>query len=182
MKSALLSVDPGIRGCGCAFFVDSVLAACANVINPTKSGGGPRECAMMARAVTDWWGREAGAADCAVLSEIAVEWPQVYQRGGGRTVGDPNDLLPLAGVDAAIAALFSGTTVKHYLPREWKGGVEKEVTADRVRVRLMSSETVALGDGLKKVTASLGHNVFDGVAIGLKHLGRFERKRVFALK
>lgn len=175
--NTLLSVDPGIRGCGAALFRAGELVACAYVKNPMKSGSGPAECASMVCAVCI-----CGMLDLVIINVLVVEWPQVYQRGGGRTRGDANDLLGLAGVGGGLAARFweADTKVRSVSPSEWKGQVPKDAIALRVESRLSEAERVAYDAGVTAVAPSLRHNVSDAVGIGLWGLGRFERRRVIS--
>jgi hypothetical protein len=188
--SFLLAVDPGIRGVGAALFEwqkegspNWLLRAASYVRNPAREGNGPRECAAMARGVDRWlssvWNGIGGFACHDLIDTIALEWPQVYRQG--QLKGDPGDLLPLAGVDAAIAALAPSVQIKHYLPREWKGQLPKgAVFEGRVMDRLSTSELAILNETLRGLTPSLHHNVWDAVGLGLFRLGRFDQKRVFA--
>lgn len=167
----LVAVDPGIRGCGVAVFRGPTLVKAAYVENPCREGNRAAEAATMAS-----WVR--GAADAGdPVSEVAVEWPQVYARQirSGSSAGDPNDLTPLAGVVSAVALAFFPAKCSSYLPAEWKGQMTKEACRVRVAMRL-SPEEHALVDG--SATRSKVHNVWDAVGVGLHHLGRFERRRV----
>ena len=178
----ILSIDPGIRGCGVATYVDGKLYSCAYVKSPTKTGHGPRESERVATAVLRWWWDVWGY--CSKLDILVLEYPQIYQRGENRTKGDPNVcVLPLVGVVCALAALFPESEVVAVQPSAWKGGVPKEdergdnVVLGRLRERLSPEELVVLERGLKEAGA-LGHNVVDGVSLGAWSLGRFKRKRV----
>jgi len=173
----LLATDPGIRGTSAALFRDKQLMRCAYIENPRRTGNRAAECAAVARYVA-LWSRLAPGDDV----ELAVEWPRVYDsaiRQGAKSVSgkDPNDLLPLAGIDAALAALFPGATTTSYAPSEWKGQMPKEVCHARLRKRLDASELAALDSDLDKVAPSLRHNVLDAVGIGLHHLGRLAPRR-----
>ena len=167
--SIILAIDPGIRGVGAALFVNSWLEACAYVANPSTKGNGPLECLTMAKAVNKW----CQLMGHLVIDELVVEWPQVYKV----SKGDPNDLLALAGVDAALAVEFyQGPYFKmtHYKPREWKGTAPKEVFAKRILSRLTPDELLLIPSGY------LAHNAIDAVGTGLYKLGKLEPKRVFA--
>ena len=175
--STILSIDPGIRGVGVAVWRHGRLHAAAWVQNPCSTGSGPREAAEAARAVHVHCG-------LARLDTLVLEYPQIYSRGGGRTKGDPNDLLPLAAVDGALAALFPEAAVVYFTPSVWKGQVDKPKSVHeeyaierRVRERLDESELLRIvWPGNKKHR----WDVVDALGVGLHHLGRFERKRVFA--
>lgn len=183
--SMLLAVDPGIRGCGVALFGDARLVACAYVKNVARKGSGPWECAQMAEAVIRW-AVSCQAPYSRLLDDekliLGLEQPQIYARGGGRTKGDPNQLLALAGIGGALAARFPVAQVQHVVPHAWKGtipkGKENEIIRGRVESRLFVEERVPYEEGIG-IARSIAHNVVDAVALGLYFLGRFERRRVF---
>lgn len=162
-----LTVDPGIRGCGTALFDASTLLRAAYVRNPCKSGNGPHECREMAWQVALW------VKGYVPVREIIFEWPRVYT--AAKLEGDPNDLPPLVGIDCAIAAFFPGVPVLRYFPEQWKGTTDKEVMNARVMSRLSDVERGRVEDA-----GHLTHNVLDAVGIGLHHIGRLVRRRVFA--
>lgn len=166
-----LAVDPGIRHCGVAAIDDAYgegparIVACALLKNPETEGAGPRECAFMARQVLSW-NPGIGAG------EAVLEWPQVYTHGSI----DRNDLLPLAGVQAAIAAGLRMCEIVAPLPAKWKGQVKKEVMLRRIESR-MHPEERALVDALK-LPKSLRHNVIDACGLALWRVGRLVFERV----
>jgi len=154
------------------------LIAAAYVPNPEKSGGGPHESAQMARAILSWAMAKAGEG----ISEAALEYPRTYSGRASR--GDANDLFPLAAVDGALAALLAFSKVKHYTPSEWKGGTQKPdstkepyVVEAKVRMRLSPEELSCIE---WPGNVKHGYDIVDSVGIGLHHLGRFERLRVYA--
>lgn len=159
----MLSVDPGIRGCGVALWESAAkrLVSCAYVKNPALTGEGPVEAARMAGAIYTLNAKND-------VSFLALEWPQVYRVG--KQKGDNNDLLPLAGVQAALVALFPLAGVGVVRPHAWKGQVPKDVMCNRVVGRLVGPEvTVFRKCGVAK---SLEHNVIDALGIGLHALHR----------
>jgi hypothetical protein len=184
----LLAIDPGTRGCGCAVFVEGELRVAAYVVNPVKEGSGPGECAQMARAVhMAYWGMPALSA----FDVLALEVPQIYSRGGGKSIGDPNNIMPLFGVVAAIAALHPTAHVEWERPRGWKGNTCKPSNAkdgyvikERVLERLTKPEReVVAWPSLSKSTDTAKKqdwDVADAIGIGMFVLGRFERVRAFA--
>lgn len=172
----VLAVDPGARGCGCALFQDKRLVRAAYVSNPcevTADEGRAAAAGAMAAAVASWLG--------CYIDALAVEWPRVYATSirRGTSHADPNDLLPLAGVDAALAALVAPNTCASYCPSEWKGQVPKDTYALRILDRLDASE-LAIVEAVSDSCKSKAHNVVDAVGIGLHHLGRLARRRVLA--
>jgi hypothetical protein len=173
---SLLALDPGIRGCGVARFADDRLVWCAYVKNPMKKGTGPAACASMVGALLHL--TTAGTYD-----NIVVEWPRIYQRGGGKSKGDPNDLRDLCGVSAGLACYYRGLSISHVEPAEWKGQLPHEAVELRVLQHLSPQELgpdelEAYKEGLKSGGKTFGHNVTDAVGIGLHALGRFEPVRI----
>lgn len=174
----ILSIDPGIRGCGAAVWLDGRLVACAYVPNPAKKGGDMPEVRSMADAVYEWARGQINHTE--TFAEVVVEFPQVYFGAGKVKKGaDTNDLLTLAAVDGAIATRFPLASVGSYKPAEWKRQMNESVTTARVESRLDSVES-AVYERAKSKAKSLAHNMVDAVGVGLKHLGRFEPERAFA--
>ena len=164
----ILAVDPGIRGCGAAVFQAERLLAAEYVRNPCIAGSIPDAILDMARAVVVWfWSVGLQAPDA-----LVIEWPQIYR--AGKMKGDQNDLLPLVGVDLAIAAKLNVQTIA-YRPAEWKGQMTKDATQARVTARLDRVETNRI-----RHAGAKDHNTYDAIGIGLHHIGRFQPTRVFA--
>lgn len=171
--SLVLSVDPGIRACGCAIFRDGVLIFAAFVKNRVDAGNGPRESEQMAQAIVIWFVERVGSVNG--LDDLVLEYPQTYSGRAKR--GDANDLFPLAAVDGALAALFPKAQLTSFLPFAWKQNIDADVMIERIKGRLTPEEKARVA---LPTAASLHHNVWDGVGVGLAHLGRLERKRAFA--
>lgn len=154
----LCAIDPGLRHCGVALFGNDSLLRSATVVNSPAVGRGPAAWNQMALAVAHW-----------VAGFLAViEVPRIYPRGDQRK-GDLNDLLEVAGVVGAIAG--RAHNVIGVYPADWKGQVPKNVMNKRVLGLLSAAER-------SRIT-SFDHNALDAVGIGLHHLGRLNRKRVF---
>jgi hypothetical protein len=159
-----LAVDPGIRGCGVAVFKADRLVHAAYVPNPVKHGYDLDAVLGMARAVV-------GKTES--VDTVVSERMQVYAPGKGK--GDPNDLIPLAAVTGAIAALTGARLTTWVLPRVWKGTLPKGAAFEaRLFERLTNDERSAI-----QYCGSMLHNVYDAIGIGLFQAGRFDRKRVF---
>ena len=194
----VLCVDPGIRIAGAALFRDRALVA-TSVVRGTKTGNRATECAQMAREIvswynTVWWQLNTPRplmSQVPVPQEFLSEWPQIYTRD--KSKGDPNDLLPLAGVCSAVAALLTDTVCVSYHPKDWKGTVDGDAMMKRVLERLEPGElTVSAGSllRLKPKTAdqsilelcrsTTAHHAVDAIGIGLHHFGRLTRRRFFA--
>lgn len=159
MTVALLSIDPGLRGCGVAFWKNSTLEKASYVKNPSPADG-PAAWTVMAFAVSSEF-RQAYDAD------VAVEIPRVYP---GVRENDPNDLLQLAGVVGAIVGHIYPLSVRHYYPADWKGQVPKAVMTSRIVERVTQEEHSRVNS-----VGRLDHNTWDAVGIGLFHLGRMKR-------
>lgn len=191
--SLALAIDPGTRVTGCSLWNTEwkKLLFAGAVKNPIREGSGPRECASMGIEVSSWVGfKELNDR----ITQLIFEYPQIYARGKG-SKSDPNRIMPLAGVDSAIATLFPTAVVTTYKPRDWKNTVEKPdhsskpyVIEARVLERLDDQEKMcvswpvdACGKGkVTGVAREQNWDVADSIGVGLHFFGRFERKRVFA--
>ncbi len=174
---SLLAVDPGVRGCGVALFNDVGLLVAAAYVNNAVHPPETRLCraeeaANMAASIFDKF-------KYAAVSEMVVEWPTVYATmiRKGESPGDPNDLLPLAGIVSATAALFAVKT-ESVRPASWKGQMSKDVSRYRITTRLSPNELEVLQAACRETKKDLGHNIWDGVGIGLYYLDRLKPHKV----
>lgn len=169
-KYRLVTVDPGLRGCGVAVFNKGVLLEAQYVKNPNEKDRGPVAHAMMAEAILKQLpnGYEYMA--------MAVEFPRIYP---GLSDIDLNDLLDVAGVASAFvsaAAWYPDSSLmlgsaRFVYPSEWKGTIKKKIMTERIQNSLTESER-----GLIKSVGSKDHNTIDAVGIGLHFLGRLNKK------
>lgn len=189
----ILSVDPDVRAPGCALWTDEAKLVAAGIAKSTiEEGSGPGECSAAAHAVAAWvetvcirrGHTRLELHNFPYITTYCVEFPQIYQREANKTKADPNVLLPIAGVAAAIAVLFPQAKVKYCTPHDWKGNVGKPKTVKepypieaRVRERL-APEELSVIDWPKSKNA--GYDVTDGIGVGLYLLGRFSPIRRFA--
>ena len=193
----LLSVDPGVNFCGAALFNPGGTLVAAKAI---RGSGFKNDIAGLRKVAVDlyqWADFTAKRAwidgRCGLgVSVLAMEWPQVYA-GRQRGRKDPNNLLPLAALDGAIATKFFDTsTFALYLPHDWKGSKKANPTARWVLSRLSNEERAQVED-LDAFEAALAiaesenedvghyvHNTVDAIGIGLHHLGRLGKRRVIA--
>ena len=171
----ILAVDPGIGGCGVALAVPGRLVRAGYVKSPRKKAGDPcSDAVLAARAVWRWVWNERET-----IARALVEWPRVYPAGKAKRGADPNDLLLLAGVDAAIAVLLD-CPVESIYPRDWKGTLDPDIVCDRIRDELLTPEERARVE--LPSAKSLHHNVYDACGIALHALNRGPvngRTRVF---
>lgn len=161
----LAAVDPGLNRSGVALFHRGDLWDVQCVHYPDVGSVGGRAIEMGLAIGGYVLGRVS------TVDVLAAEWPQIYQRGQGRTKGNPNDLVPLAGVIGAVAADVSPKQTRIFLPSEWKGQVPKDTMKSRIVGALTDAE-------LSRVPKRLAHDGYDAIGVGLFALGRLARKRV----
>jgi hypothetical protein len=160
----LLAVDPGLHHCGVSYWDRGKLVRAELVKNPLSRPGDGAKCAgPMSWAVRDAWMQHRGAAGPPALAELVLELPQIYQGRGGVA----SDIIDLAAVVGAVASALGGSVQTFYRPRDWKGQVPKEIHHPRVIAALQPNEMSAVR---LCQPASLMHNVWDAVGLGLAHL------------
>lgn len=109
---------------------------------------------------------ELGLSEVGLEDSLVLEIPQIYP---GPRAEDPNDLIDLAGVLGAICGKMQDGQVEWSpLPREWKGQLPKEITQQRVDLRLSQGEKNKIIWPIK----SLCHNVYDAIHLGIVYLER----------
>ncbi len=157
--SWLITIDPGLRGCGCALWrPNKMLDRAKYVVAHDGFEGLAPAVARMANAVRHWQPVGDGS--------VVIEIPQTY--GGRAKKGDANDLIALGAVCGALLAQL-GRPTTFVTPHEWKGSTPKEVTARQVKDKLTAEEWARVEWPTAK---GLRHNVIDGIGIGLAQLGR----------
>lgn len=180
-RKVLVALDPGLRECGVAIFdlASGELLAAGMPENPERKARGLAAWARMAAAVVGYVSacleplRAAGA-----LGQVGVasECPQVYT--AGKSKGDPNDLIELAGVVGRVAGGLRAASERSYLPREWKGTLDGDVMVERIKARvderLVERARVQLPRAQDK-----HHNVWDAIGVGLHVVGRLAPRKVF---
>ncbi len=171
--SYLLAIDPGIAGCGIACMgAYSNLVHAAYVPNPThnsKKEHDPPQVLGAAKAVHEYIWRIFKEEP----ARVVFEWPRIYSID--KQKGDPNDLPALVGISMALCGMLPFSECDRFYPYEWKGQMKKKVTEERAFERLEPAEVEAI----VKCAPRLMHNVHDAIGIGLKAVGRFERRRVY---
>lgn len=177
----MLSIDPGTRVCGAAWWRDGMLEGATVVRNPIEEGSGPRECASIANEISSWWTQKIS---CSSPDVLALEVPQIYARAAGKSKGDPNKIMPLFGIGVALAALLPRSEVRFGVPHDWKGGVKKPKSVkDTYAIEVRVLERLSMAEQAVISWPTNGRQVWDvvdAIGIGLHHLGRFERHRVLA--
>jgi Holliday junction resolvasome RuvABC endonuclease subunit len=161
----VIAIDPGLRHCGVACFKDGKLAGASLVLSPCTEERGPVAWRAMADAVHTFYPCRGHV--------LVIEGQKVYP--GALAVGDPADLLELAGVCGAIVQTDL-VNVHRYFPYEWKGQVPKAKKGGKYIIEERVRRVLDIGEMPKVPWAmpdSKRHNVIDAIGIGLKMLGRF---------
>lgn len=157
----LCSIDPGLRHCGVALWdVSACKLKKAALVCGAADNTDAAAWVKMADNVAAFVSTHGGQSE-----NLAIEMPQIYV--GPRAKGDNNDLIQLAAVVGGITHAL-GLPTRVYRPAQWKGQVPKDIMCKRVQGRLSPEELAAIDFPIK----SLQHNVWDGIGIGLKYLGR----------
>lgn len=168
----MLSVDPGVDGCGVAAWEAGLLVRAEYV---RAKLGVDVEHSMLDWELAAWCVWRDHATDGNV-KELVLEHPQVYAK---RLNTDPADLITLALLGGAVAGLFRvenpALRVVTYLPAEHKGQVPKPkkstdpyIIAERAKKRLSPAEL----ERVESCAPSLAHNVWDAIWLGLHYQGR----------
>lgn len=173
--SELLAIDPGLRNPAGAIFRDDVLVAASRIKVSRDHHALPvgERCRQVAELVTRWYLDQAAGPP--LLSLVVIEWPQIYR--AVKSKGDPNDLVPLAGLGVAIGALL-GAEICSPTPAEWIGQRKKVTTGDP----LASPRGAYIWERLTDAERSrvvLSHDAIDAVGLGLWRLGRLKPVRVY---
>ena len=161
----MICIDPGLRGCGVAFFLEDKLRWAFYVHNPVEHGRGYAAHRALASAVR---GAVAAIPNAYHLGAWLIEHPVVYP---GMPKTDPNDLLDVVAVGAAVAALAPGAVIT-VIPSEWKGQVKKSTMLGRITGKLKPEEL----DAIQKANKSDMEDVVDAIGIGLWKLNRLNVK------
>jgi len=180
-RNVLVALDPGLRECGVAVFDldNGELLAAGMPENPERKARGLAAWARMAAAVVRYVSelldplRSAGTLGSV---SVASECPQVYT--AGKSKGDPNDLIELAGVVGRVAGGLGATSERSYLPREWKGTLDGDVMVERIRSRVDERPVERSRVQLPRAQDK-HHNVWDAIGVGLHVVGRLAPRKVF---
>jgi hypothetical protein len=164
----VVGIDPGLPACGASVFDESGTLQRAALVRNKKDGTLPERWQGAALAVQEWLGHGPDNVT------LVVEMPKIYP--ASRQKGDQNDLINLAGVVSALCVLLYSSGTRIIYPRDWKGTLDPDDMIRRVQGRLSQTEHERIE---MPSAASLQHNVWDGIGIGLHALGRLEPKRVF---
>ncbi len=155
----LISVDPSLTCTGWALWDLSTKRLMDVGYTGTKSGQPTGERIRIAGSFPVLQRKQ--------VTELVIEWPQIY---GGRSKGDPNDLLLLAAVTGVVINTYLDAEVTLLKPREWKGQTPKDIQNTRDFAKLTAQEQALVND--KQISKTKLNNVLDAVGIGLHYLSR----------
>lgn len=158
-----LCVDPGLHACGCAVFIDRQLFRAKLIGCGFKLKNSPAGWRAMGEAVWQWAG--AMGIDRVVVERMAAR----FGDAPSRTLA----LHGLTGVTGAICAHVIGDLeCAGYFPQEWEGSLKRDGEFDPVVERIQSRLSPEELARVELPAASLAHNVWDAIGLGLHDLGR----------
>lgn len=166
--TTLLAIDPSLSATGVAYFTSDAEGVLRLDYAELIRGLAGEAMAKRCRRVTaDIW-RSHFVRGLAAPHEVLIEMPRIHlaTRGGK---ADPADIIKLAMLCGAIGHDYPQSEVAFIEPAEWKGQTPKDVTTRRTRENLTAAE---LDRVILPPAASLAHNVWDAVGIGLWAAGR----------
>lgn len=165
----MLSVDPGLHGCGCGVWIYEqnkwVLAFA--FFAPGISGDGPEAWFGAANSI---WEKmcQLGVKPTHIICEIM----QVYAKGKSR----PSDLLELQGVAGCVVGRFpEAKTRVGCRPGTWKGQVPKAVMAARVEKKVKAAGWWGVVE-VPRTKVQL-NDIMHGVGVGMYYV-----EKVFPLQ
>lgn len=161
----IFTVDPGLRGCGCAAWTTEGELVSAEYVPGSKEPDASINLVVgvAAHAVLCWM---KSTQAMHTIEKIVIERQQTYQGRASR--GDTNDLLDVSLVVGCILGELPMATLVR--PAEWKGQTPKRVTEARAKDKLSAEERARVHlPGRDKKLAS---NVWDAIGIGLWHFRR----------
>lgn len=170
---SFLSLDPGLTNPAAALWTGGRLL-CASRIKVKKEWAkectGER-CRLVGNAIMTWMVERRLDLGMKPVDLLVVEFPQIYT--SRKSKGDPNDLVPLAGVCMALAGRLD-VPVKSYTPSEWIGQIKKTLKGD-ARLSPRGKLIWAALDDQERAGVVVSHDSIDAVGIGLRYLDRILR-------
>lgn len=164
----VVAIDPGVNGCGVALYVNRELATASYVelnhpelAKGSKAASAARGLAPLVALIESY----RKLFEVEGLTWLVIERPQDYS--GPQRIADPQDLADLTLVVGAIVGACEPLFMEVWdvLPARWKGQVPKEIMHDRAKACLTETELASIN--LPSAAKTLGHNVWDAVALGL---------------
>ena len=146
----LVAIDPGVKNLAWAQFEGGALSLCglSQKDHPTAH----------ARAVKRLCGL---CPDVLVLEQMTP-----------RDIPNAADLIAVSHTGAYVAGALRPVVLLYPTAQEWKGSVPKRIHHPRLAAKLTPAERAVVAEAAVRVPASLLHNVWDAVGLGLWGLGR----------
>ncbi len=155
-----LSIDPGLACTGVAFWKESKLVAVTLIRTEANRPLNTR----IRDVATALQAFEQGVHPVGGL----IRYCERMQFRHGNNKGDPQILIDLN----LLAGALGGPQAHWLTPNEWKGSLPRDIEQHRTRA-LLEPEELALLEQVKP--ASLAHNAWSAVGIGLHVLRRNEQ-------
>lgn len=155
----LLAIDPGVhQSAVAAFDLEDNVYAYSVLVRPGE--------VLPARL------RSTGIA----VGRIVIEKPRSYPKASAI---DNNDLIDLALAGGIVAGRIAGACydapITELPPATWKGQVPKPIHHERLQRLLSDAELQHIQRDMAPIPASLQHNLWDAIGLGLYALGRTGR-------
>lgn len=172
IPATLIAVDPSIRSAGVALFRNGRLHATERLKFKATKQDIVTRVEHVGRKVGEWL-RETPDV-------LVIEWPQIYR--AARAEGNPNNILPLAGVCGAVACEVGADENVSYLPREWAGNTKKKTTVREAKTSPRARWILKQLSGLELLVweSAKYNDEVDAIGLGLFHLGRLPHRTRFA--
>lgn len=188
----LLALDPSVRSPGIALYRHGCLYATARVKMDEAWAELPagQRWLRIANELAAWWldNRDGNGH---MVRTVVYELPQIYSESEGKSKGDPNKLLGLAGTGQSLAVLLTAFNIQNGArppellsptPAEWTGQLPKKTKGDPRESPRGARIWSRLEEAERKIvlqSKALQHDAFDGIGLGLFALKRYDRARVF---
>lgn len=192
----LLSIDPSTTTVGAALFVpfDRRLFAATSLPLEVVIDEDPLVRWLRIAELARTWAVDELFHTGGGVTNFVFERPQFYS--AVKSKGDPNKLVGVLGVGAALAGMFYSNGVrllKSYLPAEWIGQLSKVCPTCRGKAKRKCKDCHGSAWETprgRRIASRLSpeerakcpdqNDAIDAVGIGLKHLGRLEPVRVYS--
>lgn len=146
--TTLVAIDPGVKNLAWAQFEDGALARCG--LSRTD------HATNHARALIG-----LSQPDILVLEQMVP-----------RDLPNAADLIAVSHTGAFVAGALRPVVLLYPTAAEWKGSVPKRIHHPRIAAKLTDAERAVVASVAVRVPASLLHNVWDAVGLGLWGLRR----------
>lgn len=177
-QQQVVTLDPGVRGCGLAVWDSGALVTAVYLPSPERVKVRGACAIAMAQALALWLMDHTWC-------EAVVEWP--VQRNTAALRARRSDVSDLLGVASACALVLSLSGPVHTpTPEEWKGGVPKHIHTARVIGGALAADRLPRVKGYRSSAPGqlsaldldriewtkrrdLNHNIVDAIGIGVRY-------------